>query len=77
MSAPGVPLQPAIRLNRRKMDASGSVVSYAERHRIWARERKKKKKKKKKKKREKKRETKNQLPEQTRKKSSEETAHSP
>ena len=68
MPAPGVPLQPAIRLNRRKMDASGSVVSYAERHRIWARERKKKKKK---------RETKNQLPEQTRKKNSEEVAHSP
>ena len=71
MPGPGVPLQPSIRLNRRKEDASDSVVSYAERHRIWARERKKKKKKKKK------RETKNQLPEQTRKKNSEEVAHSP
>ncbi len=63
MPSAGVPLQPPIRLNRRKVDGSGPVVSYAERHRIWERK--------------KKRETKNQLPEQTRKKNSEEVAHSP
>ena len=33
--------QPSIRLNRRTADASDSVVSYAEPHRIWARERRK------------------------------------
>jgi hypothetical protein len=65
--AAGVPLQPPIRLNRRKVDASDPVVSYAERHRIWERKKKKKKKKKRK----------NQLPEQTRKENSEEEAHSP
>ena len=55
MPAAGGPLQPSIRLNRRKADASDSVVSYAEPHRIWARDRRKRK---------------NRVPEQTRTKNS-------